>query len=167
MDAVAAGTKTYAGIPEALNDFLIAAVKDLFPNSANIGYNNAETGEYASVAQPTGFTETNSFNATTIMNNIYKVLEYVANTTNANILNPYYAKHEITYDGSAVNLTASNIEEALIPFGISVLKQWNLTAVIHNSDWDKVSDLESAAVVALEEYLGYVFHDRDYSDLWK
>jgi len=167
MDAVAAGTKTYAGIPEALNDFLIEAVKDIFPNSANIGYNNVETGVFENIAAPSGFTASTTFNAKTIMNNIYKVLEYVANTTNANILNPYYAVNSITYNGTAVNLNAGNIEAALIPFGIAVLKQWNLTAVIHNSDWDKVSDLESAAVVALKEYLGYLFPDRDYSSLWK
>jgi hypothetical protein len=167
MDRVYTTPNTYAGIPEALNDFLIAAVKDIFPDSANIGYNAVADGTYSNIAQPSGFDSTTTFNAATIMGNIYKVLEYVANTTNANILNPYYAKNNITYNGTAVNLTAANIEEALIPFGIAVLKQWNLTAVIHNSDWDKVSDLESAAVVALKEYLGYVFPDRDYSYLWK
>lgn len=167
MDAVAAGTKTYAGIPEALNDFLIEVVKDVFPNSANVGYNNAESGDYENIAAPTGFTASSTFNANTIMNNIYKVLEYVANTTDADLLNPYYAANNITYNGSTVNLTKANIEEALIPFGIAVLKQWDLTAVIHDSTWDKVSDLESGAVVALQEYLGYLFPDRDYSSLWK
>ena len=167
MDAVAKGTKSYAGILEALNDFLIAALKDIFPDSANVGYNNAESGDYVDVALPTGFAEATTFNATTIMNNIYKVLEYVANCTNANLFNPYYAANDITYDGSTVNINANNIEEAIVPFAISALKQWSLTAPIHDSDWDKVSDLESGAVVALQEYLGYLFPDRDYSGLWK
>jgi len=64
MDAVCAGTKTYAGIPEALNDFLIAALKDIFPDSANI-YKNDYANDNAAVAvsRPNDATASSTFDA--------------------------------------------------------------------------------------------------------
>ena len=154
-------------IPEALNDFLVAATADLFPTSDNIGIQTDATGAYTSVDVPTFVLTNNAWNAATLMSNIYKALEYVAITTDANLLTEYYAKNDISGYGEGGNITSDEeLEQALVAFGIAALKQWNLTAVIHDSDWDKVNDLETAAVVALHEYMGYLFPERDYSSLW-
>lgn len=157
---------TTTSIPEALNDFLVAATGDLFPNS-HVGI-QAEDGTFTSVNLPAFATTNNTWNVSTLMNNIYKALEYVAITTDANLLTEYYAKNSINGYGQGGNITNdAQLEQALVAFGIAALKQWSLTEVIHDSDWDTVQDLESAATIALNEYMGYLFPDRDYSSLWE
>ena len=167
MDADATYTK-YASIPEALNDALVAAAKDLLPNAATIGMQTDAEGTFQHFDAPS-FATTTAWSATTLLNNVRKALEYAANMTDANLVNPFYAAHGIAgYTADANNITSDELlEEALVPFGCAALKQWDLTAVIHDSDWDKVTDLESAAVIALNEYLGYIFPERDYTYLWE
>ena len=170
----------YASIPEALNDFLIAAAADFFPETANTGYATRDAATKEVVTDSNGkvvvndiqrpdYTATTTWSTTTLATNIYKALEYTGNCTNANILNPYYKNNGISaataYAKNANNIGA-DLEDALIPLGIAALKQWNLTASIHDTDFDKVRDIEGLAVISLEEYLGYVFPERDYSFLW-
>ncbi len=151
-----------------IDDVLVAAMADLFPNSKNntVGKTVETDGEYsvtpmtlpALAADSTG---TVAGTVSTLISDAAKVLQYAADATDANILNSFYA-----FNGANTQVTEANLEEAIIPFAISALKHWSLTEPIHDSDWDKVSDIESGAVVALSEYLKYVYPDRDYSQYY-
>ena len=151
-----------------IDDALVAAMSDIFPTSSNIGMTvyDDQTGEYSvnSLTLPalsTSSSETVSDVVSTLISDAGLVFQYAADSTDANMLNHYYAIH-----GTNVTITEANIEEAIIPFAISALKHWDITASIHNSDWDKVCDIESGAVVALQEYLAHTYPDRDYSQYW-
>ena len=150
-----------------VDDALVQAMSDLFPTSTNIGattYDQATDTYGVTPATLTGLqtcaTETVSDVVSTLITDAGKVFAYAADATDANILNPYYAVH------GKQAITEANLETAIIPFAIAALKQWNLTASVLDSDWDKVCDIESAAVVALSEYLKYAYPDRDYSDYY-
>lgn len=160
---------SYTGIIDVFNDLAVAAMGDLFPNNANVGEqtgkttwtHTALTGDYAMTT--TGSGKTNAQIVETLMGNAAKVFQFAADATDANILNPYYH----TQNGKPA-ITEANFLDAAIPFAISALKNWNITASIHNEEWDKVKDLEGLAIVGLKEYLGYLFPDRDYEEkgLW-
>ena len=148
-----------------VDDALVAAMADLFPTSNNIGRTTFNNGEYGVTPQSlpalaTDSTGTVAGLVSVLINDAGKVFKYSADTTDANILNPYYAVY------GEQDITEANLETAIIPFAISALKHWNLTASVLDSDWDKVCDIESAAVVALSEYLKYIHPDRDYSSYY-
>ena len=150
-----------------VDDALVAAMADLFPNSSNIGattYDDATQTYGVTSKTLSGLTTTDSESVATIVSTLIadagKVFKYSADSTDANILNPFYAVY------GEQDIDESNLETAIIPFAISALKHWSLTASVLDSDWDKVCDIESAAVVALSEYLKYIHPDRDYSDYY-
>lgn len=169
--------KTSAGFPGSLmsqlDNALVTAMSDLFPNSNNIGKAVADNeGAYDGVnstsmpALSTTDSTTVASVVSTLVGDAATVFKYAADATDLNILNPFY-NSEFADNGDATVITEANIEQAVIPFAISALKHWNITASIHNADWDKVCDIESAAVVALQEYLKFVYPDRDYSVLYQ
>lgn len=140
----------YTSILGGLNDFLVAAVKDFLPD-----FNS-------SVLVTTGNTTAAATIATTLVQNALKVVQYVADATDANILSSFYHNN-----GSEAVLTETNFEEAMVPFLIACLEN-NLTDLlghVHKDKWDACKDAEGVAVVALEEYLSYILPDRDYSSL--
>lgn len=170
-------SKTSAGFPGSLmsqlDNALVTAMADLFPNSSNIGKAVADAnGGYDTVDSTTmpALSTTDSTTVATVVSTLVSdagiVFKYAADATDLNLLNPFYCS-DFADNGADTVITESNIEQAVIPLAISALKHWNLTASIHNADWDKVCDIESGAVIALQEYLKYIYPDRDYSDLYE
>jgi hypothetical protein len=158
----------YESIPSAINNALVAAVKDFFLNSDNVGM--TVDGEFTSLDRPALATTTgvNSQNiASTLVTNAAHVFEYAANAADENILGAFYAKNPSAVATASNNLSEANFEEAALPMLIALLKQWNMTDVIHDSEWDTCVDAEGVAVTALAEYLSYVIPDKDYSPLYK
>lgn len=159
----------YDSLLAGFNDCLVAAVELIFPNSDNIGIQGAEQDVVASnLTRPTMNKTGNTTNVDTITNtlvgNALQVIEYVANTTDANILNPYYsAKGISTVSG---NLSEANLEEAMLPLLIACLNEIDMLDPVHDEKWDACKDAEGIAVVALEEYLSYVLPDKTYTSLW-
>lgn len=141
----------YTSILGGFNDFLVAAVKDFLPDY-----------EGASSLVTIGDTTDASLISTTLVSNALKVVQYVADATDANILSPFYHAY-----GDDTALTETNFEEAMVPFLIACLENNldNLLGQIHKDKWDMCKDAEGVAVVALEEYLSNILPDRDYSSL--
>lgn len=170
-------SKTAAGFPGSLisqiDNALVTAMDDLFPASENIGKavddGNGGYGGVESTSMP-ALSTTDATDVATVVSTLISdaaiIFKYSADATDANILNPFY-NSEFADNGADTVITEDNIEQAVIPLAISALKHWNLTASIHNADWDKVCDIESGAVIALQEYLKYLYPDRDYSDLYE
>ncbi len=148
------------------NDVLVAAVKDFFPNSDNIGLGDGQNNVTTSLSLPE-MTKTNvtSEIGSTVVLNALKVFEYAANATDENILNAFYSNHSITNKSTAYNLTEENFEESMIPFLIAALQNISFAEMIHDEKWDACKDAEGVAFVALEEYLSYVLPNKDYSKL--
>ncbi len=158
----------YDNIPSAVNNALVAAVKDFFLESDNIGM--TVNGEYVSLARPALATTTgvDSQNiASTLVSNAAHVFEYAANAADENILGAFYAKNPSAVATASNSLSEANFEEAALPMLIACLKQLSITDVIHNDEWDTCVDAEGVAVTALAEYLSYVIPDKDYSPLYK
>lgn len=142
--------QNYTSIQGGINDFLIAAVKDFLP----------DYDAFALVT--TGNTSSAQTIATTLVQNALKVVQYVADATDKNILSAFY--HNNTEDAV---LTEANFEEAMVPFLIACLEN-NLDGLlgqVHKDKWDACKDAEGVAVVALEEYLSYILPNLDYSSL--
>ncbi len=162
----------YDNMVAGLNDALVSVTEVLFPNSDNIGYQSVSEADSQTPAAPltvptmkkTGNTIDNNTIASTLIENVVAMFEYAANAADANILNPYYAKHNITTTSG--NLSEGVFEEAMIPLLIACLQQVKMTEPIHDEKWDSCKDAEGVAIVALEEYLSYVLPDKDYSVLW-
>lgn len=99
-----------------------------------------------------------------IVPNVLKVVQYVADSTDKNILNKFY-----TDKGEGTALTEENIEEAMVPFLISVLKAslegFDLINMIHDSEWNACATAEDVAFVCLKENLSFSLPNRDYSKL--
>lgn len=142
--------KNYSSLVAGLNDFLVAAVADFMPQGANTGTYDAL--EKVNSSDPKTI-------ATTLVKNACAVIQYVADSTDKNILNAFYKNNPETA------LDESNLESALLPFTISVIKATGLVNSIHDSEWDACKDLEGVAAVALKEYLSYILPDKDYSSL--
>lgn len=159
----------YDNMVAGLNDALVAVTETIFLDSANIGYGTtADKAVVTDLAVPTmaktGNTIDKSTIASTLVGNIVKMIEYVANCTDANILNPFYTANGIsTLSG---NISEANAEEAMIPLLISCLQNVVATEPIHDEKWDSCKDAEGVAIVALEEHLSYILPDKDYSVLW-
>ena len=169
------GYSNYADLPALLNDVLVAAVKDLFPESDNIGLQTASgvqslTRPTMATAGVSKFEDSNVTTnidamATTLISNTVKMFEYVANSTDENILNAFYVNHNISNKTASNNLSEANFEEAMVPFLIACLQNIPDVKQIHAEKWDACQDAEGVAYVALEEYLSYVLPEKDYSQL--
>lgn len=155
--------KNYSSMVAGLNDALVAAVKDLFPQSDNI------IGTRPEMATTGNLTTINSSSIKTIVStlvgNACKMVQYTADATDANILKAFY-----TNNGASATLTEKNLEEAMIPMLVACIGQINLgngklERIIHPSDWDGCKDAEAVAYVCLKEYLSYSMPKKDYSKL--
>ena len=159
----------YSSLVAGLNDCLIAAVNDIFVASDNI-YVDAPgdtarptmttTGNFAAIDASAIQTITN-----TLVNNTLKMVQYVADTTDKNILNGFYIDN-----GEDAQLSEENLESAMIPFLIACIGNVNLGSgrldqIIHPADWDACNDAEAVAYVCLREYLSYILPSKDYSTL--
>lgn len=159
----------YTSLVGGLNDCLVAAVKDFFPDSDNVyvdAKGDTDLPEMATI-NPTGaIGSTEILNITnTLVGNALKVVQYVADTTDQNILNGFYKAN-----GDGAVLTESNLESAMIPLLVACIGQVNLSGykledMIHPEDWDRCQDAEAVAFIALREYLSYVLPNKDYNTL--
>lgn len=155
----------YSSMVAGFNDALVAAVKDLFPQSGNVIGTRPEmttTGDFATIDAAA----IKSI-VSTLVGNACKMVQYTANATDANILKAFYAKN-----GANAALTEKNLEEAMIPMLVACIGQVNLGSgklekIIHPSDWDGCKDAEAVAYVCLKEYLSYSMPNKDYSKLVK
>lgn len=139
---------SYSSMLAALNDFLVAAVKDFLPSYDASVLTKVNSDDPGNVAQ-------------TLVGNMLKVLQYICDQTDANILGAFYNKN-----GEGTALTEANLESAMIPFAISALRNIpDFKKGIHNEDLDACDDAEGVAALALQLYLGYVLPDHDYSSL--
>jgi len=157
----------YTSIAQGFNNGIVAAAKDFLPDSANVGIK--EDGEFVNVARPalaTIKTADSQTIANTLVGSAAKLFEYIANTTDENILGAYYVNHPEADKTTSNNITEATFEEAGVPMMISLLNQISMTDQIHDEDWDTCIDAEGAAVVALREYLSYSLPDKDYSPLY-
>lgn len=160
---------TYPSMVAAFNDALVAAVNDLFPDRDNI-YVNAKGDTERPTMQLTkdkGVTSINDSAVTIITNtlvgNALDMVQYVADTTDQNILKAFYTS-------GGTDLTEANLETAMIPMLISCIGNVNLGSgrldeIIHPADWDACKDAEAVAFVCLREYLSHILPERDYNSL--
>lgn len=157
--------KKYKNIVAALNNCLVAAVKDLFPNSKNIGLgekNVVSTPIDRPTLQETSANPTNLEIAQTIVTNFCNVFEYGANVTDENILNAFYHNNNIVDKTTSNHLSEENFEEAMMPLLIGTLGVVKATRSIHSEDFDLVKDAKGLAYVILREHLSYSQPDKDY-----
>ena len=159
---------TYSSLAGGLNDCLVAAVKDLFPNRDNI-YTSAKGDtarpDMATINPSTIDNAANILIANTLVGNALKVIQYVADTTDQNILNGFYK-----VNGPDAVLSETNLEGAMVPLLISCVNQiWiadkQLKDMIHPEDWDMCKDAEAIAFVALRENLSFSLPNKDYNTL--
>lgn len=138
----------YSSLPAALNDFLVAAVKDFVPGFDASKLNKTGSEDAATIAS-------------TLVGNMFQVLQHIADATDKNILSAFYREN-----GAGAALTEANIESAMIPFAISALRNIpDFKKGIHNEDLDACDDAEGVAALALQLYLSYVLPEKDYSSL--
>lgn len=138
----------YSSLPAALNDFLVAAVKDFVPGFDASKLNKTGSEDAATIAS-------------TLVGNMFQVLQHIADATDKNILSAFYREN-----GAGTALTEANIEGAMIPFAISALRNIpDFKKGIHNEDLDACDDAEGVAALALQLYLSYVMPEKDYSSL--
>lgn len=143
---IGSGTK-YTTIANTANDFIADLVSKVFIKGCPQLTMNSAADSYNSIVP-----------------NVLKVVQYVADVTDKNILNKFY-----TDKGQGTALTETNVEEAMVPFLISVLKAslegFGLINMIHDSEWNACATAEDVAFVCLKENLSFSFPDRDYSVL--
>lgn len=140
--------QNYSSLPAALNDFLVAAVKDFVPGFDASKLNKTNSEDAATIAS-------------TLVGNMFQVLQHIADATDKNILSAFYHKN-----GANTALTEANIEDAMIPFAISALRNIpDFKKGVHNADLDACDDAEGVAALALQLYLSYVLPEKDYSSL--
>lgn len=168
IDNYVDGKTSYPNIVAALNNGLVAAVKDLFPDSTNIGLgknNQVETNLTRPVMAETGTNPTVSEIASTLVSNTMKMFEYAANAADENILSAFYHNNKITDKTSSTHLTEANFEEAMIPLLIGCIKIIDGTKSIHDEDFDMAKSAEGVAYVVLREYLSFAQPKKDYDQL--
>ncbi len=156
---------SYSSLVAGINDCLVAAVKDLFPDRANIYVEKVGDKALPNLTT-TGNVSTKSDSGirsitTALVNNTLKVMQYVGDTTDRNILNGFYKAGNTT-------LSESNLEGAMIPLLISCIGNVNLGSgrldkLIHTEDWNACKDAEAVAFVCLREYLSHVIPSNDYN----
>jgi hypothetical protein len=157
---------SYSSLVAGLNDCLVAAVKDIFVDSDNIYVNTVGDTSVPEMTLTNNFKTIDDDAAITIsstlVSNALKMVQYVADTTDQNILNGFYK------NGGSV-LSEDNLEEAMIPLLIACVSQVNLgsklSETIHPEDWNACKDAEGVAYVCLKEYLSYILPSKDYSVL--
>ena len=169
INAFFEGYSNYTSLVGGFNDFLVAAVKDLFVDSDNIyvdAKGDTSRPEMATI-NPTGTIDSTVVEniTNTLVGNALKIVQYVADTTDQNILNGFYMAN-----GAEAVLSESNFESAMIPLLIACIGQVNLSGykledMIHPEDWDRCLDAEAVAFIALREYLSYVLPNKDYNTL--
>lgn len=153
----------YSSMAAAFNDCLVAVVNDLFPTRANI--NGTMPGLATTGNMPTiGDAQIRTITSTLVANAL-KVIQYVADATDANILKAFYIEK-----GEGTDLSEQTLEAAMIPMLIACIGQIDLGTgklerVIHPEDWDACKDAEAVAFVCLREYLSYILPDKDYNVL--
>ena len=155
----------YSSMVAGLNDCLVAAVQDFFPDRDNIYVNEKADTEFPTMKTTGDLPEINSGSvkaiASTLIDNTLLMIQYVADTTDQNILGGF----------TGGTLSEQNLEEAMLPLLIACIGQvWlnsngNLASIIHTEDWDACKDAEGVAYLALKEYLSYVIPNKDYSVL--
>lgn len=168
IDNYVDGKTSYPNIVAALNNGLVAAVKDLFPNSPNIGLgrnNHVDTDLTRPVLAETGTNPGISEIASTLVSNTMKIFEYAANAADENILSAFYHNKKITDKTSSTHLTEANFEEAMIPLLVGCIKIVDATKSIHNEDFDMAKSAEDVAYLALREHLSYSQPKKDYDQL--
>lgn len=160
---------TYPSMVAAFNDALVAAVKDLFPDRDNI-YVNAKGDTARPAMQLTKDKGVTSINdsavkiiTNTLVGNALDMVQYVADTTDQNILKAFYTS-------GGTDLTEAHLEAAMIPMLISCIGNVNLGSgrldeIIHPADWDACKDAEAVAFVCLREYLSHILPERNYNSL--
>lgn len=143
---IGSGTK-YTNIANTANDFIADLVSKVFIKGCPQLTMNSAADSYNSIVP-----------------NVLKVVQYVADVTDKNILNKFY-----TDKGQGTALTETNVEEAMVPFLISVLKAslegFGLINMIHDSEWNACATAEDVAFVCLKENLSFSLPNRDYSTL--
>lgn len=143
---IGSGTK-YTTIANTANDFIADLASKIFIKGCPELTMNSAADSYNSIVP-----------------NVLKVVQYVADATDKNILNKFY-----TDKGQGTALTEENIEEAMVPFLISVLKAslegFGLINMIHDSEWNACATAEDVAFVCLKENLSFSLPNRDYSTL--
>lgn len=166
LDNAINDAKYSSTIVSMANDVLVAAVKDFFPDSKNIGLGDGNNKVTTNLARPslTETADTTKIGSTVVLNAV-KMFEYAANATDENILNAYYTNHKIVNKTASNNLSEETFEESMIPFLIACLQNIEFAEMIHDEKWDSCKDAEGVAYVALEEYLSYVLPNKDYSVL--
>lgn len=160
--------KQYNTIVDALNNCLVAAVKDLFPDSIHIGIgsdNTVTTNLSRPELKETSANPTITEIASTLVQNACAMFEYGANAADENILNAFYHNNGISTKTASNNLTEANFEEAMIPLLVSCIKIIKDTKSIHDEDFDYAKDAEGVAYVALREYLSFSLPSKDYDQL--
>lgn len=168
IDNYVDGKTKYPNIVAALNNGLVAAVKDLFPESTNIGLsrNNQVDAIKRPTLKETGTNPTISEIASTLVSNTMKMFEYAANTADENILSAFYHNNkQITDKTSSANLTEENFEEAMVPLLVACIKIVDATKSIHDEDFDIAKSAEDVAYLALREHLSYSQPNKDYDKL--
>lgn len=137
----------YKNILAGFNDFLVAAVKDFLPDYAGVSsLATIKTNDAKTIGK-------------TLVANALKVIQYIGDATDKNILSAFYHT-----SGDSAALSESNLESAMIPLLIACLQN-NIQDLksIHYDRWDKCDDAEGVAAVILQEHLAYVLPQNDYS----
>ena len=160
---------TYSSLVGGFNDALVAAVKDLFPNRDNIYVDTKGDTDLPELdtINPSGTIDSTAITniTNTLVGNALKVVQYVADTTDQNILNGFYKSY-----GEGTALAESNLESAMIPLLVSCIGEiwptgYKFRNMVHPEDWDKCLDAEAVAFIALREYLSNVLPNKDYNSL--
>lgn len=168
IDNYVDGKTSYPNIVAALNNGLVAAVKDLFPDSTNIGLgrnNHVDTNLSRPILKETGTNPTISEIASTLVSNTMKMFEYAANAADENILSAFYHNKQIPDKTSSTHLTEANFEEAMVPLLVACIKIVDATKSIHDEDFDIAKSAEDVAYLALREHLSYSQPNKDYDKL--
>lgn len=168
IDNYVDGKTSYPNIVAALNNGLVAAVKDLFPESTNIGLgrnNHVDTILSRPTLAETGTNPTISEIASTLVSNAMKMFEYAANAADENILSAFYHNKQIPDKTSSTHLTEANFEEAMVPLLVACIKIVDATKSIHDEDFDMAKSAEDVAYLALREHLSYSQPNKDYDQL--
>lgn len=161
----------YGNIINAINNLLVAAVKDIFPDSENIGLGDGENNVITNISRPnlitTGTSPEKLEIAQAIATNLMRMLEYGANVTDENLLSQFYNKNGESGKLTSSSLSEANVEEAMVPLAIACIQVIADTKSIHREDWDYAVDAEGVAFVALREYLSYSLPKKNYDQLVK
>lgn len=162
LDAFFESYSDYNSLVAGLNNCLVAAVKDLFVDRANID----GTVPTLATVNPSTIDDNAIISITnTLVNNALKVVQYTADATDKNILNGFYKAN-----GESAALAESNLEDAMLPMLIACLGQVNLGSgklerIIHPEDWNACQDAEAVIFLCLREYLSYVLPEKNYNTL--